>query len=424
MAHESFEDETVAALLNEAFVCIKVDREERPDIDGIYMSVCQMMTGSGGWPLTIVMTPDRRPFFAATYIPKESRWGRMGLRRADPAGSGALGDRGATRSRRPRRRRSRPPEATPGPSEGDLPVEETPLPRRRGARAGSTITPTADSATPRNSRCPISSLFLLRHWRRTGEEDALRMADGTLAAMRRGGICDQLGFGFHRYSTDRQWLVPHFEKMLYDQALLALAFAEAFQATGDEAHARTAREILDYCLRDLRAPEGGFFTAEDADSEGEEGRFYLWSMEEIRRLLAPEEVPLAAAAYRRSPRRGTSSIRSSPNGGGGISSTCPPPRRRSPEGLGMTEKAFRKRLEAVRLRLLAARGKAGPPQRDDKILTDWNGLMIAALARAARVLDEPRYLEAARSGGRVHPDAPEDGRRQAPPPLLQGARRR
>ena len=393
MAHESFEDETVAALLNEAFVCIKVDREERPDIDGIYMTVCQMMTGSGGWPLTVVMTPARRPFFAGTYIPKETRWGRMGLVELIPR------LRGVWETRRDEVEKAAAETVAalkrPRTERGDLPVEE--LLSRAAAELNRQYDHTyggfGDSP---KFPMPHQLVFLLRHWRRTGEEAALRMADDTLAAMRRGGICDQLGFGFHRYSTDRQWLVPHFEKMLYDQALLALAFAEAFQATGDEAHARTLREILDYCLRDLRAPEGGFFTAEDADSEGEEGRFYVWSMEELRRILAPEEVVLATAAYALAEE-------------GNFVDPVEPDRRgrnilhlsASPEeiakGLGMAEDFFRERLEAVRLKLLVTREKRVRPGRDDKIPTDWNGLMIAALARAGRVLDEPRYLEAAES---------------------------
>jgi uncharacterized protein YyaL (SSP411 family) len=393
MAHESFEDETAAALLNEAFVCIKVDREERPDIDGIYMSVCQMMTGSGGWPLTIVMTPDRRPFFAGTYIPKESRWGRIGLVELIPR------LRSVWETRRDEVEKAAAETVAllkrPRTEKGDLPVEAILSRAAAELRRQYDHTYGGFGDAPKFPM-PHQLIFLLRHWRRTGAADALRMADGTLSAMRRGGICDQLGFGFHRYSTDRQWLVPHFEKMLYDQALLALAFTEAFQATGDEAHARTVREILDYCLRDLLAPEGGFTTAEDADSEGEEGRFYLWSMEEIRGILAPEEVSLAAAAYALTEE-------------GNFVDPVEPERRgrnilhlsASPEetakGLGMTGKAFRKRLEAVRLRLLAVREKRVRPQRDDKILTDWNGLMIAALARAARVLDEPRYLEAARA---------------------------
>jgi uncharacterized protein YyaL (SSP411 family) len=243
---------------------------------------------------------------------------------------------------------------------------------------------------------PHQIVFLLRHWRRTGSPDALRMAEETLSAMRRGGIFDQLGYGFHRYSTDGQWLVPHFEKMLYDQALLAIAFTEAFQATGNEAHARTVREVLDYCLRDLRSPEGGFFTAEDADSEGEEGRFYLWRMEEVRRLLDPEELRLAAAAFSLAEEGNFVDPVEPEQRGNNILHFCGSPAEIA-EGLGMTEALFLQRLETVRSRLLAAREERVRPQRDDKILTDWNGLMIAALARAARVLNEPKYLEAARA---------------------------
>jgi hypothetical protein len=242
---------------------------------------------------------------------------------------------------------------------------------------------------------PHQIVFLLRHWRRTGAPEALEMATQTLSALRRGGIFDQLGFGFHRYSTDRQWLVPHFEKMLYDQALLAMAFTEAYQATGDESHARTVREIFDYVLRDLRAPEGAFFTAEDADSEGEEGRFYLWRMEELRGLLAPEALRLAAAAFSLAQEGNfTDPLESAPRGDNILHLGGPPVQIAA--SLGMTETAFHQGLEALRLRLLAARGKRVRPQRDDKILTDWNGLMIAALSRAARILNEPHYLEAAR----------------------------
>ncbi|MHB8771060.1 MAG: thioredoxin domain-containing protein [Syntrophales bacterium] len=392
MAHESFADETVAALLNTAFVCIKVDREERPDIDGIYMTVCQLMTGSGGWPLTVVMTPDRRPFFAATYIPKESRWGRMGLieliprlkqiweTRRDEVEKAAA--EMVTRLKRPRTERS-----------GELAVEE--LLSRAAAELGRQYDHTYGGfGDAPKFPMPHQLLFLMRHWGRTGEEGALRMAVATLAAMRRGGICDQLGFGFHRYSTDRQWLVPHFEKMLYDQALLVLAFAEAYQATGDEAHARACREILDYCLRDLRSAEGGFFTAEDADSEGEEGRFYLWSREELRSVLTPGEAALATAAYGvvaegnfvdpvEPERRGRNILHLAASPG------------EIARGLAMSEEGFRERLDEVRRKLLAVREGRIRPGRDDKVLTDWNGLMIAALSRAGRVLGEPRYREAA-----------------------------
>ncbi len=392
MAHESFEDESVAALLNEAFVCVKVDREERPDIDGIYMKVCQMMTGSGGWPLTILMTPDRRPFFAATYIPKESRWGRQGLveliprlrtiwetRRGDVEKAAA---QTTARLIRPRVEK------------GELHTEEV-LARTFAELQGQFDDAYGGFGNAPKFPMPHQIVFLLRHWRRTGAPDALRMAVKTLSAMRQGGIFDQLGYGFHRYSTDRQWLVPHFEKMLYDQALLTMAFTEAYQATRDEAHSRTAREVLDYCLRDLRAPEGGFFTAEDADSEREEGRFYLWRMEEVRRRLDPEEVRIATIAFSLTEAGNFVDPLEPVKRGDNILHLSGSPARIAKD-LGMTEAAFLRHLETVRSRLLAARGKRVRPQRDDKILTDWNGLMIAALARAARVFNEPRYLEAAR----------------------------
>jgi len=392
MAHESFEDQTVAALLNEAFVCVKVDREERPDIDGIYMRVCQMMTGSGGWPLTILMTPDRRPFFAATYIPKESRWGRQGLVDLIPR------IKALWETRRHDVEKAAGQTASglmqPRVEKGELDTEEV------LARTFTELQEQFDDAyggfgNAPKFPMPHQIVFLLRHWQRTGAPGALRMAVKTLSAMRHGGIFDQLGFGFHRYSTDQTWLVPHFEKMLYDQALLTMAFTEAYQATRDESHGRTAGEVLAYCLGELRAPEGGFFTAEDADSEGEEGRFYLWRMEEIRRLLAPEEVRLAASAFSLVEEGNFVDPLEPQKRGDNILRLSGPPARIARE-LGMAEAAFLTDLERIRGRLLAARGKRVRPLRDDKILTDWNGLMIAALARAARVFNEPRYLEAAR----------------------------
>ncbi len=393
MAHESFEDETVAALLNETFVCIKVDREERPDIDGIYMTVCQMMTGSGGWPLTIVMMPDRRPFFAATYIPKESRWGRQGLVELIPRLKTIWETRRAEVEKaaaetvgllmRPRK------------EGGDLAAEElvTRAVQELGGRYDEAYGGFGDAP---KFPMPHQIVLMLRYWRRTGEEEALRMALATLAAMRQGGMYDQLGHGFHRYSTDRQWLVPHFEKMLYDQALLAIAYTEAYQATGDEAHGRTAREILDYCLADLRAPEGGFYAAEDADSEGEEGRFYLWRLDDLRRLLDPGALRLATAAFGIAEEGNFIDPVAGEQAGANILHSPGSPAHIA-AGLGMTEAEFLRRREAVRLKLLAVREQRVRPGRDDKILTDWNGLMIAALARAARVLDEPRYLDAART---------------------------
>ncbi len=394
MAHESFEDERVAVLLNAAFVSIKVDREERPDVDGIYMRICQLMTGSGGWPLTIVMTPDQRPFFAATYLPKEDRYGRRGLvtllplledlwrtRRAEVETAAAemttaLLEKGAGET-------------------GRLDPEQVTAQAREELKAAYDEGAGGFGAAPKFPM-PHQLIFLIRHGWRTFAPEPIRLATQTLTALRRGGICDQLGFGFHRYSTDRQWLVPHFEKMLYDQALLTLATLEAFQATADPAFARSSREILSYVLSDLQATEGGFYAAEDADSEGEEGRFYLWRLPEVREILGPEEARFAAAVFGMTeagnfidPARGERT-------GANVLHLSAVPERNA-TGFGMDEGAFEQRLEAIRLRLLAARAKRVRPQRDDKILTDWNGLIIAALARAARVLGEPRYLAAART---------------------------
>ena len=396
MAHESFEDETVAALLNDTFVCIKVDREERPDIDGIYMKACQMMTGSGGWPLTIVMTPDGKPFFAATYIPKESRWGRTGLVELIPKIREIwLTRRGEAESAAERTTSLivAPPGEQEG--EGEAPTEEL-LDEAFAELQGQFDETRGGFGDAPKFPMPHQIVFLLRHWRRTGEKRALMMAETTLHALRRGGIYDHLGFGFHRYSTDRQWLVPHFEKMLYDQALLILAFTEAFQATGETLFARTAREVIAYVLRDLTAPEGGFYTAEDADSEGEEGRFYLWQMEEIRRILGPEEAGFAAEVFGMTEDGNFIDPMAGARTGDNILHIPNPLSGRDGEDPLAAGVDRRQRLEAIRVRLLAARGQRVRPQRDGKILTDWNGLMIAALARAARVLNEPRYYDAVR----------------------------
>ena len=393
MAHESFVDEPVAALLNAAFVCIKVDREERPDIDGIYMRICQLMTGSGGWPLTIVMTPDKRPFFAATYIPKEDRYGRQGLVALIPRLSEAW------RTRRDAVEKA----AVEATALLGRASEEAVLldPERTTSQAWEELEAAYDEteggfgAAPKFP-LPHQFIFLIRHGWRTGKTEPVRMATETLAALRRGGICDQLGFGFHRYSTDRQWLVPHFEKMLYDQALLTLAYLEAFQATGEEGFARCAREILDYCLADLQAPEGGFYAGEDADSEGEEGRFYLWRLAEVLDILGPAEARFAAAVFGLTEEGNFVDPAVGRRTGDNVLHLSDEPGRNA-AGLGMDEAGFRQRMETVRLRLLAARTKRIRPQRDDKIMTDWNGLIMAALARAARVLGDPRYLAAARA---------------------------
>ncbi|MCU0531461.1 MAG: thioredoxin domain-containing protein [Syntrophales bacterium] len=409
MAHESFEDAGVARLMNETFVCIKVDREERPDVDGIYMTVCQIMTGGGGWPLTILMTPERKPFFAGTYIPKENRHGRIGMieliqgvrrvwetRRGDVLSSAEQ----VTLALQNASAESAAGEA-PG-TEACRAAFEALAGQFDGVNGGFGGAPKFPS--------PHHFLFLLRYGKRTGEPRALEMVEKSLSAMRRGGVYDQIGFGFHRYSTDARWLLPHFEKMLYDQAMLSLAYLETFQATGEARYAQTVEEIVTYVLRDLKAPGGGFFCAEDADSEGEEGKFYLWSEPEIREALDPDEAALVIracgvekggnfldeAARVRTGRNVLYLAKAIGEGAGGRRD------RSSGEAFstweGAREKLFRLRERRVR------------PGRDDKVLTDWNGLMIAALAKGAAVLGRQDWAGAAAQAARFVLGRLRDGR--------------
>ncbi len=300
MEEQSFSDPEVAALMNEVFVSIKVDREERPDIDSVYMSASILITGAGGWPLTILMTPDKKPFFAATYIPKTARFGRTGmmdfipkvrevwqnkreevLRSSETIVSAMAGAQESSAS------------ADGGGEElglADLASTYEELERRFDASHG------GFGQAPKFPT-PHTLMFLLRYHKRTADEQALQMVETTLRRMRAGGIYDQLAYGFHRYSTDRMWLVPHFEKMLYDQAMLAMAYTEGYQATGKEAYSVTAREIFTYVLRDMTSPEGGFYSAEDADSEGEEGKFYLWKEDERKAVLTKNEAEQACDVF-------------------------------------------------------------------------------------------------------------------------------
>ena len=383
MERESFADEEAARVLNAAFVCVKVDREERPDLDQHYMAVCQMLTGSGGWPLTIVMTPDKQPFFAGTYFPKARRWGRTGLLELAPL----IGE--AWRTRKEEILRS---------AAEIIAAVDRGRPLARAESGGGLSRATLDEAFRELAadfdecrggfggapKFPIPHHigFLLRYWKRTGRAEALAMAEITLAAMRRGGIYDHLGFGFHRYSTDADWLVPHFEKMLYDQALLAEVYAEAFTATGKDEFKRTAAEIADYVLRDLASPEGGFSTAEDADSEGEEGKFYLWTTDELGDVLGPEEAKLAARVF-------------GFEAGGNFSE---PGRSRDGRNIlhgSRTAEEPAGQIDKIRQKLFLAREERVRPFKDTKVLADWNGLMIAALASVFRATGEDRYLRAA-----------------------------
>ncbi len=386
MAHESFEDEEVARALNRSFVSIKVDREERPDVDRVYMAACQAMTRGGGWPLTIFMTPEGKPFFAGTYFPKESRMGVAGFL--------DLLEKIADLWGRDRRRFEQA---------GDE-IAEALQPRPEAAAAGHASNETApakaseqlassfDPAWGGFGRAPKFPMphnltFLLRWYARSGAESAGAMARKTLEAMRRGGIFDQIGFGFHRYSVDAEWRVPHFEKMLYDQALLAIAYTEAYQAFGEDRFGAVAREIFTYVLRDLTSPEGGFYSGEDADSEGEEGRFYVWTPGEVTACVGKEAGGLFCRFH---------DIREGGNfeAGRSIPRILKDPAEFAQEE-GLAEEALRRSLEQAREKLFQAREKRIHPLKDDKVLTSWNGLMIAALAKGAQAFGEPVYRDAA-----------------------------
>jgi len=387
MAHESFEDEEVARVLNKYFIAIKVDREERPDVDKIYMSVCQAMTGRGGWPLSIFMTPETKPFFAGTYFPKSSRMGMPGFMdvlkqiaamwQKDRAhilkASGEI-----TRVIQPGSGSSTPVHAM---GLDTLRKGYMQLKRSFDSRWGG-------FGTAPKFPTPHQLTFLLRWHKRNRDTMALEMVEKTLDAMRRGGIFDQIGFGFHRYSVDERWLVPHFEKMLYDQALLAMAYTEAYQATGKEKFAMVAREILAYVQRDMTAPHGGFYSAEDADSEGKEGLFYLWTPHEVKKHLGGELGDLFCRFY---------NITETGNFEEGHSIHHRP---MSLQDFAKKEGMDLQKLEVVlknaRDRLFDIRKKRVHPLKDDKILTSWNGLMIAAFAKGYQVFGHQSYADAAR----------------------------
>lgn len=379
MAHESFEDEGIAELLNEAFINVKVDREERPDIDSTYMTVCQMLTGQGGWPLSIVMTPEKEPFFAGTYIPKEARFNRIGLRQLIPGIQGMW-------KHEPRKikkavdgikdgfQRAQSYESGdfPGTEAIDFAAEQ--LVMRFDAEFGG-------FGNAPKFPSPHNLMFLLRQWKHTGEQRFLDGVSETLTAMRLGGIWDHVGFGFHRYSTDRKWLLPHFEKMLYDQALLMMAYTEAWQATQNPLFKQTVYEIAEYVFRDLTGSENNFYSAEDADSEGEEGKFYVWESSEIDKLLTKEEADYFKSTFNLHK-----------DGNFEDEATKKLTGQNIPHLLGTTENIP---WSDVREKLFSYREKRIRPLLDDKTLTDWNALMIAALAKAGAVFSDADLLSKA-----------------------------
>ncbi|WP_245001136.1 thioredoxin domain-containing protein [Caldalkalibacillus thermarum] len=386
MERESFEDEEIADILNNHFVSIKVYREERPDVDAIYMAVCQALTGHGGWPLTIVMHPDQKPFFAATYLPKEGKWGRSGLKEILQKihhlwlhDRKKLNEAGTNIIKAIQEMKSRPKGA-------ELTKEIL-----HHAYAQFERTFDADyggfGQAPKFP-LPHSYLFLLRYWQMTGEPKALEMTEKSLRAMHRGGIYDHLGYGFARYSVDEKWLVPHFEKMLYDNALLAYSYTEAYQATRNPYYKQVTEEIFEYVQRVMTSPEGGFYSAEDADSEGVEGKFYVWTPEEIFEVLEETEAELFCDIY---------DVTEQGNfEGKNILHLIDVDLEQKAKQYGLSFAQLEQKLAAARHKLFLHREKRLHPHKDDKILTAWNGLMIAALAKASAAFGRSDYLELAR----------------------------
>jgi len=385
MERESFEDEETARIMNGHFINIKVDREERPDLDEIYMAATVAMNnGQGGWPMTVFLAPDQRPFFAGTYFPPEDRYGRPGfgalllkiaeLWKTDRA---ALLHQGEALTEHIRRQVV----SVPAQSVGSDAIDQaaTHLAREFDPVHG------GFGGAPKFPPSTALSLLLSVH-RRTGDPEWLKIVRTTLDAMAHGGMYDQIGGGFCRYSTDERWLVPHFEKMLYDNALLARIYLEAHQVTKDPFYKRISAEILDYEIREMTAPEGGFYSSTDADSEGEEGKYFVWTPEQVRAVLGDEDARRFCAYY---------DITEAGNWEGKNIPNTPRTLEQVASRLELAPEDLRASLEASRKKLYEARQKRIPPGRDDKILTSWNGLMIGAMARGARILGDPRYLAAA-----------------------------
>ena len=387
MERESFEDERIARLMNEHFVNVKVDREERPDLDEIYMKAVMALSGSGGWPMSVFLTPEREPFFGGTYFPPIGAHGRPGF--ADVLASIArmwrdmpetIAEQGARLTEQIVRegRVDARGELGPGVLDASLAALAQTFDPIWGGFGGAPKFPHATDLR-----------LSLRHWRRTGRHDALEMATLTLDRMAQGGIHDQLGGGFARYSTDERWLIPHFEKMLYDNALLVPAYLEACLATGAERHARVARGCCEWALREMRTPGGGFASSQDADSEGQEGRFFVWTPREMRAVLGDELGARAAEWY---------GVSDAGNFEGGTSVLWRPEAAEDvARRLGLGPQELERSMEEARRLLFAAREERVRPGTDDKVLAAWNGLMISALAQAAQVLGEERFARAARA---------------------------
>jgi uncharacterized protein YyaL (SSP411 family) len=385
MEHESFENEQVAHLMNENFISIKVDREERPDLDTIYMAAVQMMTGSGGWPMTVFLTPNQVPFYAGTYFPPEDRHGLPGFPRVLLSVARAY--------------RTRKDEILGDASTVIAELEKTDPTGGSRQDLSNQILDTATSNIIANydeqnggfGHAPkfppaMALTFVLRSYLRTGKRRLLDVVDQTLAKMACGGIYDQIGGGFHRYSVDSVWLVPHFEKMLYDNALLSRIYLDAYLLTGRELYGRIARETLNYVMREMTAPDGGFYSTQDADSEGQEGKYYVWTPEEIEAILGEEDAGLFCAYYGVGPEGNFEgrSILSVPRQAGLVARLC-----------RVSEERLLQAVNRGRKMLSEAREQRVKPGRDEKVLTAWNGLMLRSFAEAAAGFDSSDYRRTA-----------------------------
>jgi len=390
MERESFENDAIAQLMNEHFVNVKVDREERPDVDEIYMKAVQAMTGSGGWPMSVFLTPELEPFYGGTYFPPRGLYGRPGFPQVLSGLAKAWKEDRANLAKRARTLAEHIADEGRAKAAGE--IDPAVLDASRVALVGQFDPRWGGFGDAPKFPHAIDLRILLRHAQRTNDASARRAAILSLERMAEGGIHDQLGGGFHRYSVDEQWLVPHFEKMLYDNALLVPAYLEAWLVTGDARHADVARRACDWALREMSTAQGGFASSQDADSEGEEGRFFVFDLRELEKILGAKQGAHAAEWF---------GVTSEGNFEHGKSILW---RHDRAEAVAAKLKVPLRDLEAsmrdASAKLLAARSSRVKPGTDDKVLAAWNGLMISALAQAYQVLDEPRYLDAARKAAR------------------------
>lgn len=389
MEHESFEDNDVARLMNEYFVSIKVDREERPDIDNLYMTVCQMLTGSGGWPLTIIMTPDKKPFFAGTYFPKETKYGRVGMIdlitkikeiwmfKQEEALTSA--DQIIELVK----------QSTVNITSNEL-LNENILESAFHQLCSQFDETFGGFGSAPKFPMPHYLLFLLRYWKRKNDSKALLMVEKTLQRMWLGGIYDHIGFGFHRYSTDSRWLLPHFEKMLYDQALLSMAYLETYQVTKNKVYEKITKEIFAFVICEMVTIEGGFISAYDADSEGKEGKYYTWSCSELRKLLNKEEMDFISEVFNLK-EDGNYFDKSNRNKTGQNIFYMQKLPFEIASDMALSSGEFCEKMDKIRQKIFMTRKKRIYLPKDDKILTNWNGLMIAALAKGSQVLSDSSY---------------------------------